>query len=88
MLSPLGVLFALFITFTASQVWSDNDKANSAVDHEASALRAVVILAAAFPSNTSTLATPATSDTVPGSVTWPSLVIRSVCEKPVSLASS
>ena len=85
---PLGVLFALFVAFTASQVWSDNEKANSIVDREASALRTVVILAAAFPSNTSTLATPATSDTVPGSVTWPSLVIRSVCEKPVSLASS
>ena len=49
LLPPLGILFALFMAFTASQVWSDNDKANSAVDHEASALRAVVILAAAFP---------------------------------------
>ena len=49
MLPPLGVLFALFVAFAASQVWSDNDKANSAVDHEASALRSVVILAAAFP---------------------------------------
>ena len=25
MLPPLGVLFALFIAFTASQVWTDND---------------------------------------------------------------
>jgi len=49
MLPPLGVLFALFVAFAASQVWSDNDKANSAVDHEASALTSVVILAAAFP---------------------------------------
>ena len=49
MLPPLGVLFALFVAFAASQVWSDNDKANSAVDHEASALRSVVILAAVFP---------------------------------------
>src|SRR6516162_42623 len=49
MLPPLGVLFALFVAFAASQVWSDNDKANSAVDHEAGALRSVVILAAAFP---------------------------------------
>ena len=45
---PLGVLFALFVAFTASQVWSDNEKANSIVDREASALRTVVILAAAF----------------------------------------
>jgi hypothetical protein len=49
LLPPLGILFALFIAFTASQVWTDNDRANSAVDREASALRAVVILAAAFP---------------------------------------
>ena len=49
LLPPLGILFALFMAFTASQVWSDNDKANSAVDHEASALRSVVILVAAFP---------------------------------------
>ena len=49
LLSPLGILFALFMAFTASQVWTDNDKANSAVDREASALRSVVILAATFP---------------------------------------
>jgi multisubunit Na+/H+ antiporter MnhB subunit len=49
LLPPLGILFALFIAFTASQVWSDNEKANSVVDREAGALRAVVILAAAFP---------------------------------------
>jgi hypothetical protein len=49
LLPPLGIMFALFVAFTASQVWSDNEKANSVVDREASALRAVVILAAAFP---------------------------------------
>ena len=49
MLSPLGVLFGLFVAFTAAQVWSDNDKAQNAVIHEASALRAVAILATAFP---------------------------------------
>src|SRR6516225_948501 len=48
MLSPLGILFALFVAFTASQVWSDNDKAQNAVIREASALRAVTILAASF----------------------------------------
>ena len=47
--TPLGILFALFTAFTATQVWSDKDKASSFVDREASALRAVVILAAAFP---------------------------------------
>src|SRR5436305_3257533 len=39
LLPPLGILFALFVAFTASQVWSDNEKANSVVDREASALR-------------------------------------------------
>ena len=49
MLPPLGILFALFIAFTASQVWNDTDRANAAVIREASALRAVLILAANFP---------------------------------------
>ena len=49
LLPPLGILFALFMAFTASQVWGDNERANSVVDREASALRTVVILAAAFP---------------------------------------
>ena len=49
LLPPLGILFALFMAFTATQVWSANEKANSVVDREASALRTVVILAAAFP---------------------------------------
>jgi hypothetical protein len=43
------VLFALFLVFTASQVWTDRDHARAAVDKEASSLRAVVILAAVFP---------------------------------------
>ena len=54
MLSPLGILSALFIAFTASQVWNDNEKANSVVDREASALRNVAILAAAFPGDAET----------------------------------
>jgi Protein of unknown function (DUF4239) len=49
LLPPLGILFALFVAFTASQVWSDNEKANAAVDREASALRTIVILAKSFP---------------------------------------
>src|SRR6516162_1069756 len=50
----MGILFALFMAFTASQVWSDNEKASSVVDREASALRSVVILAAAFPGESET----------------------------------
>jgi multisubunit Na+/H+ antiporter MnhB subunit len=49
MLPPLAVLVGLFIAFTAAQVWSDNDRAHSVVDREASALKTVVILAATFP---------------------------------------
>src|SRR5438067_855474 len=45
MLPPLGILFGLFVAFTAAQVWNDTDRANTAVIREASALRAVVILA-------------------------------------------
>ena len=49
MLPPLGILFGLFVAFTAAQVWNDNDRASAAVIREASALRSVVILAASFP---------------------------------------
>jgi hypothetical protein len=49
MLPPLGIIFGLFLAFTAAQVWNDNERANTAVYREASALRAVVILAASFP---------------------------------------
>ena len=49
MLSPLGTLFALFVVFTAAQVWNDNDRASAAVAQEASALRNTLVLATAFP---------------------------------------
>jgi hypothetical protein len=48
-LPPLGILFALFVAFTAAQVWADADRANIAVIREASALRTAVILGASFP---------------------------------------
>jgi Protein of unknown function (DUF4239) len=49
MLPPLAVVFALLVGFLAAQVWSDAQQANAAVNREASALRATVLLAAAFP---------------------------------------
>ena len=49
MLPPLGILFGLFVAFTAAQVWSDIDRANAAVNREAGALGAVEILATGFP---------------------------------------
>jgi hypothetical protein len=49
MLPPLGILFALLVGFIAVEVWSNFDKAKVAVGSEASALRAVVLLARVFP---------------------------------------
>src|SRR5947207_3941885 len=49
MLPPLGIIFGLFVAFTAAQVWSDNDRASAAVNREASALRSIVVLASSFP---------------------------------------
>ena len=49
MLPPMGILFALLVGFLAAQVWSDAGRAQEAVNHEASALRSVVIFAQAFP---------------------------------------
>jgi hypothetical protein len=31
MLSPLGIIFGLFVVFTAAQVWQDNERANREV---------------------------------------------------------
>ena len=49
MLPPLGILFALLVGFIAVEVWGNFDKAKTAVATEASALRAVVLLAGDFP---------------------------------------
>jgi hypothetical protein len=49
MLPPLGIIFGLFVAFTATQVWSDVGRASAAVDKEASALKSVLVLAASFP---------------------------------------
>src|SRR4029077_19597600 len=48
-LAPLGILFALLVGFIAVEVWGNFDKAKTAVTTEASALRAVVLLAGSFP---------------------------------------
>jgi hypothetical protein len=48
-LSPLGILFGLYIAFTAAQVWGDTDRANAAVNREASPLSSIVIFASSFP---------------------------------------
>jgi hypothetical protein len=54
MLPPLGILFALLVGFIAVEVWGNFDKAKAAVASEASALRAVVLLAGTFPEDQKT----------------------------------
>jgi Protein of unknown function (DUF4239) len=49
MLPPLGIIFGLLVAFVAAQVWGDVERADTAVHREASALRAVVLLAGSFP---------------------------------------
>ena len=51
LLPPLGIMFGLLVAFIAAQVWGDIDRANAAVNHEASALRAVVLLSRTFPAD-------------------------------------
>ena len=48
-LPVFGILFALLVGFIAVEVWGNFDKAKAAVSSEASALRAVVLLAGSFP---------------------------------------
>lgn len=49
LLPPLGIIFGLLVGFLAVQVWNDADEARVAVDREASALRAAVLLSERFP---------------------------------------
>ena len=54
LLPPLGIIFGLLVAFVAAQVWGDVDRANTAVNREASALRGVVLLSRAFPADAQT----------------------------------
>jgi Protein of unknown function (DUF4239) len=49
LLPPMALVFGLLVGFLAAQVWSDGATARAAVSREASALRAAVLLSAAFP---------------------------------------
>jgi hypothetical protein len=49
MLPPLGILFGLFVAFTATQVWTDDERASAAINREASALSAVLFMASTLP---------------------------------------
>lgn len=74
-LSPLAVVFALLIAFLASQVWGEADRANAAVNREASSLRAVVLLAAQFPGDTETRINSLVHDYIQEAVNqeWPAM---------------
>jgi hypothetical protein len=48
-LPPMSLMFALLVGFLAAQDWGDVERAHTVVNREASSLRAVVLLAAAFP---------------------------------------
>ena len=54
LLPPLGIMFGLLVAFIAAQVWGDLDRASAAVNHEASSLRAVVLLSRSFPDDAQT----------------------------------
>ena len=49
MLPPLGIVFGLVVGFLAAGVWNDGDRAQQAVNREASSLRTAVLLADSFP---------------------------------------
>lgn len=74
-LPPLSVIFALLIGFLAAQVWSEADRAGGAVNREASALRAAVLLGAAFPGEPETRLRILIRDYIQDAVTqeWPAM---------------
>ena len=52
MLPPMALVFGLVVGFLAAQVWSDANTAQAAVNREASALRAAVLLSERYPAPT------------------------------------
>jgi Protein of unknown function (DUF4239) len=49
LLPPLGIVFALVVGFLAAGVWNDGDRAQLAVNREASSLRTAILLVDSFP---------------------------------------
>jgi hypothetical protein len=80
MLPPLSVVFALLVGFLAAQVWSDSDRASTAVNREASALRSAVLLADQFPGEESTHLRDLVRQHIDIAVTheWPAMAERNV----------
>ena len=78
MLPPLGIIFGLLVAFIAAQVWGDLDRAHAAVNSEASALRAIVLLAASFPGEPETQLRALVHRQIDDAVTqeWPAMARR------------
>ena len=78
LLPPLGIIFGLLVAFLAAQVWGDVDRANAAVNREASALRGVVLLAKAFPGEPENQLREFVSQHVREAqdVEWPAMAVR------------
>ncbi len=78
MLPPLGIIFGLLVAFIAAQVWGDLDRAHAAVNREASALRAIVLLAASFPGEPETQLRALVHRQIEHAVTqeWPAMARR------------
>ncbi len=78
MLPPLGIIFGLLVAFIAAQVWGDLDRAHAAVNREASALRAIVLLAASFPGEPETQLRVLVQRQIEDAVTleWPAMARR------------
>ncbi|MCK1713303.1 MULTISPECIES: DUF4239 domain-containing protein [unclassified Bradyrhizobium] len=92
MLPVLGIIFGLFVAFTAAQVWGDSDRAGAAVSREASALRSAVLLAAGLPPEQETRLRGLVRDYVGQAVTaeWPMMAHQEVTLKatPPALAEA
>jgi Protein of unknown function (DUF4239) len=92
MLPPLGIIFGLLVAFIAAQVWGDLDRATTAVNREASALRAVVLLAPRFPEETQNRLRALVARHVHEAVTeeWPAMAQRraSLVMTPAPLAAA
>jgi len=75
MLPPIATIFALLVGFLAAQDWNQRERASAAVNREASSLRAVVLLAAAFPGEPESLLRQLVHDYIQDAVAreWPAM---------------
>jgi len=79
LLPPLGIIFGLFVAFTAAQVWNDSQQAQSAVDRESSALRTILVISPTFSRDIEARFRTLVRDDIEGTATkeWPMLAHRS-----------